>query len=347
MARRLAVAVVTARAAFCAALLGACSVPRQMLAAPDDLAGYRAFRMAEREGARLARAQRYLERHPHGAWADEVRAAFDAEEAAWFEAAKSSRSRARDYVVDLPDGPHANAARALLVLFDEHQADLDTLELLAAVRRTAATLDLETARRRHVTDLLLADVAALLDPAAWGARLDDLPPPLAAAMRGEAPRTWGGAPPAHHDERLFFVLPTPHGAEARALSVRLQLWLEDGRVAEGVIQGEDLVVRWAEALGGRVLDAGDPSDRRAAAAAVSDVLSGALEASLPASRCSAPEGPGVVRTPRGGADADGTAVLARACDGWSVVLRMGAQAGADDAVDVRRKLVRAPAPGMR
>jgi len=336
MARRRAVAVVAARAASCAAiaaLLGACSVPRQMLAAPGDLADYRAFRMAAREGARLAFAQRYLERHPRGAWADEVRAAFDGEEAAWFEAAKTSRARARDYVVDLPDGPHAEAARALLLLFDEHEADLDTLELLAAVRRTAATLDVETARRRHVTDLLLADVAALLDPAAWGARLDDLPTPLAAAMRGEAPRTWGGAPPAHHDDRLFFVLPTPHGAEARALNVRLQLWLEDGRVAEGVIEGDDLIVRWAEALEGRVLDAGDPSDRRAAAAAVSEVLSGALEASLPAGRCSAPGGPAVV--------------LARACDGWSVVLRMGAQARAEDAVDVRRKLVRAPAPGMR
>jgi hypothetical protein len=301
-----------------------------MLAAPDDLADYRAFRMAAREGARLARAQRYLERHPKGVWSDEVRAAFDAEEASWFEAAKISRARARDYVVDLPDGPHADAARALLVLFDEHQGDLDTLELLAAVRRTAAALDVETARRRHVTDLLLADVAALLDPAAWGARLDDLPPPLASAMRGEAPRTWGGAAPAHHDERLFFVLPTPHGADARELNVRLQLWLADGRVAEGVIQGDDLIVRWAEALQGRALDA---SDRRAAAAVVSDVLSGALEASLPASRCAAPPAPGVL--------------LARACDGWSVVVRMGAQAGDQDAVDVRGKLVRAPAPGMR
>src|ERR1700722_955063 len=129
---------------------GACALPQQMLAAPDDLADYRAFRVAAHEGRRLFQAQRYLERHPHGAFSEEVRAVFDREEAAWFEAAKTSRVRAKEYVVDLPDGPHAEAARSLMVLFDEHQEDTDTLSLLADARHTAATLDYETARRRRL-----------------------------------------------------------------------------------------------------------------------------------------------------------------------------------------------------
>jgi hypothetical protein len=317
------------------ALGTACAVQRQMLAAPDELADYRAFASAAREGARLASAQRYLERHSQGAWADEVRAAFDAEEPAWFENAKVSRSRAREYVVDLPRGPHADAARALLVLFDEHQGDIDTLELLAASRRTAAMLDVEAARRKHVSDVVLEDLAALLDPPTWGARLDALPPPLASAMRGEAPRTWGGAPPARRDEHLFFVVPTPQGSQARVVDVRLQLWLEGGRIADGVIEGEDLFVRWAEAMQTRVLDPTSAADRRSAAAAIAEVLSGALEAALPASRCAAP------------VHEDAGEILARSCDGSSVVARMGARAGDDDAIDVRGKLFRAPAPGMR
>src|ERR1019366_3972630 len=132
-----------------------CAVPRQMLATPGDLRDYREFRTAAHEGRLLAMAQRYLARHPDGAWAAEVRPLFEAEEEAWFESAKSSRSRAREYVIDLPDGPH-----------------VETLTLLADSRRMAAKLDVEGTRRKHVSDVMLAAIAALLDPATWGTRLD-------------------------------------------------------------------------------------------------------------------------------------------------------------------------------
>src|SRR5579862_9704831 len=108
LARAVAVATIT-RAIAVATTSGAffgCAVPTQMFAAADDYADYRQFRVAAEPGKRLARAQAYLERHPRGHWADEVRVAFDSEEEAWFEAAKESRARARDYVVDLPHGPH-------------------------------------------------------------------------------------------------------------------------------------------------------------------------------------------------------------------------------------------------
>ena len=173
-------------------LLSACAVPRQMLASPGDLADYRVVRTAANEGRRLYEMQRYLARHPDGAFAAEVRGAFDAEEAAFFERAKTSRAGALDYVVDLPEGPHVEAARALLVLFDAHSDDVDTLVLLAEARRTAAKLDYEEARRHRVGELVLAEAAALLEPAAWGARLDALPPPLERVLRGLARAPWGG-----------------------------------------------------------------------------------------------------------------------------------------------------------
>jgi hypothetical protein len=320
-------------------LAAGCALPQQVLARPDDLADYRAFRMAAHEGRRLYEAQRYLERHPRGAWADEVRAAFEVEEAAWFEAAKTSRTRAREYVIDLPQGPHVDAARSLLVLFDEHQDDVETLALLSEARRTAATLDYETGRRHRVSDVILSEVAALADPATWGARLDAPPPSVAAVMRGNVAQTWGGASHANRHDALFFVVPTPPGqggAQDRVVDVTFQLWLEDGRVAQGMVQGRDLFVLWGEALLLRTLDPSSPPDRAAAVAAVVDVIGGALEATLPASRCTA--------APRGGE------ILARACDGWTASVRVGEQ-GAEDAIEVRGPLalkpVGAPPPGMR
>ena len=320
-----------------ATCLAGCAVPHQMMAAPDDLADYRTFCLARREGKRLAAAQVYLDHHPHGAWSDEVRAAFESEEEAWFESAKTSRSRARDYVVDLPGGPHAEAARSLLVLFDEHQADIDTLLLLAEARRTNAKLDAEASRRRHVSDVLLTEVGALADPATWGSRLDAPPPALAAALRGDAPRTWGAEVRTRRDETFFFVLPTPQGVQARELGASLELVLDRDRVVQGIVQGEDLFALWAESLLVRVLDPTRTADRALAAATVSDVLSGAFEAATPSSRCATPPSPGEI--------------LARACGGWTVSVRMGREQGEVDVVDVvgprPKPADRAPRAGMR
>ncbi|HLK39816.1 MAG TPA: hypothetical protein VKU41_23830 [Polyangiaceae bacterium] len=328
-------------AALVSACLVGCAVTHQLLAAPGDLEDYRAFRMAKREGARLARAQAYLERHPEGAWASEVRTVFDAEEASWFEAAKGSRARARDYVVDLPRGPHIEAARALLLLFDERQDDIDTLELLAEARRTQSLLDEEAERRRRLGEVVLAEVAALLDPATWGARLDEPPPLLGAVLRGPVSRSWGGEPVGVREDRAFFVVPTPDGMQARAVDVRFQLVVSHGRLVQGMITGEDLFVRWAEALAIRVLDPTAPADREAAAAAVADVLAGALEGRMPAERCAAAVAAG--RGPETERE-----LLARGCDGWGASVLMGANAGEVDVIAVRGpQVARASDGGMR
>jgi hypothetical protein len=298
-----------------------CAVPKQIFAATGDFTDYRAFRAADQEGTRLARAQQYLRRHPDGAWVDEVRKTFEAEEPAWFEAAKSSRIRTRDYIVDLPQGPHIEAARALLGLYYEPELDLDMLELMAEARRSAAFLEIQSERRRRVSELVLEELGALLDPATPGATLDEPPAVLAAALRGTHPCTWGKCVPiSRREDELFFGLPTPTEVEARVAKVSLRLALEHGRVVGGRIEGEDLFVRWAEANEIRVLDATAQSDRAAAANNVSDLLAGALEARLPGSRCS-------VR-PRE------QEIVARACDGWHASVRMGARAGDIDVIAV-------------
>jgi hypothetical protein len=293
-----------------------------MLASPNDLRDYRSFRLAQREGSRLACAERYLRRHPHGAWTGEVREAFDAEEPVFFEQAQTSRSKARQYLIDLPDGPHADAARALLVLFDAHQDDIDTLMLLASARRTAALLDRETDRRKRLTDLVLQDVASLLDRATYGASLDEPPPLLASVLRSGAAHTWGGEARPDRLDQVFFVVPTPEGSQPREVDVGLELRLEGARIVEGRVSGGDLFVRWAEALLVRVLDPTDVADRTTAATTVSEVLRGALEGTFPQDRC-------------GSTPTDPHVIVKRACDGWSVTVTMGPSGGSDDAIDVR------------
>ncbi len=312
----------SARALLFACSLGpiGCVVPQQMLAAPADLADYRAFRLASSEGTRLARAQAYLRRHPGGAWADEVRGVFETEESAWFEQAKSSRGRAQDYVIDLPHGPHAEAARALLGLFDAHTPDIEMLELLADSRRTSASLDVEAAQRKQLSEVLLEEVAALIDPAVRGVDLDAAPAALARVLRGRARVTWGTAQPGLRDDDIYFFLRTPAQTQARVAEVSLRIGLDRGRVVGGTISGEDLFVRWSEANELRVLDASNGADRATAASAVVELLAGALEARFPEARC----------TTKPAADE----AMARACDGRRVSVKMGRHAGDVDVIRV-------------
>jgi hypothetical protein len=309
----------------CLACVG-CAVAKQMLAAPDDLADYRAFRVAAEEGRRLARADNYLKRHPRGAWAGEVRAVFEAEEGTWFEAAKTSRTLARDYLVDLPHGPHADAARALLAFIKQDDSDIDTLVLLADSRRMAATLDVESVRREQVSDVVLEELSVLLDPTTPGAVIDDPPRALASALPGPPRRTWGTGPSAPppkplREDQLSFVVRTPTGPEKRIAQVRLRLNLAGRRVVGGRIEGADLFIRWTEANEVRVLDTANVTDRATAASAVLEILGGALEARFPAARCTA--------RPRQGD------ILARACDGWRSSARMGARPGDEDVISVQ------------
>ena len=290
---------------------------RPVTADSGDVADYRAYRASAHPGRRLARAQRYLEAHPRGAWASEVRAEFDADEARFFEAAKASRAKTRDYLVDLPRGPHADAALALLTAFDTSLERLAEARLASHARNTEARLERASAQRRAVGETLLAYLAALLDPAAFGVLLADVPAPLHAALEGGARATWGSLPRSRTVD-LFFAIPTRLQIESRAASVVVSVTVEGGRVTGGRIEGPSLFLHWDEADEMIPRDPTDPRDRDAAAAHVKDLLAGAMEARLPAARCDV--------------EFDG-ALLARACDQWRVEVTPGAR-GAPDAIVV-------------
>jgi hypothetical protein len=305
------------------ATASACSVGSRMVSGNADLDDYRAFRVAAHRGRRLAQARAYLLAHPHGAFASEVRAAFDAEEPRFFEDAQRSRAQAIEYLVDLPDGPHAEAVKATLDAFDASAATMETVKLLADWRHTQALLDDAAERRHKFTDRLLDAVGVLLEPDLYGKDLEHAPPGLARFLSGGVPRTYG-RPLARRDETHRFLLPAPGGNVVRSASFELSVKVaKNGKVVEGRVWGPDLFVRWTEADEVVPLEAASPRAREEAARHVAEVLGGAIESVAPESRCTAAVG-------------DPEIILSRSCDGWTVIATMGAFAGAPDVIDVTR-----------
>lgn len=314
----------SASALVCVALLGAgatgCATFRPMVASSADLEDYRAFRVAGAEGTRLARAKTYLERHPQGSFADEVRAAFDEEEPRYFERAQATREGARRYLADLPDGPHASAALALLTALESNMQDAELRDIARRSRYDDAKLEAAAVQRRAVGEAILGATGVLLDENVYGVPRADGPPALRTLMTGRTGSTWGGVP-ARREEDLFFLLPTRPERESRLVTLEISLAEQDGVVTGGTIEGADMLVMWAEADQITKLDPSAPEDRTEAHVHAMERLGGALERRFPAGSC--PD----VRA--------GRELYHRACDGWEVVVLPGERAGSKDAIILR------------
>jgi hypothetical protein len=290
-----------------------------MVTSSGDLRDYRAFRLAETRGIRLERAFHYLETHPEGAWAAEVGTAFHEEEPLYYEAAQSTRELTSEYLAHLPRGPHAAQAIVLLTAFDTKVETAEMDRLLREARRSEGVLARASEQRQKVTEAILGAVAALNDPAVYDARIEDPPRPLRRALGGEAPSTWG-ALGKEHEQDLFFFVPTHLQRESRVLTLRLELQSRDGKIASGTVSGADLFVLWTEADQMRALDPTRLEDRVLAANHAAEVLGGAFEARLPASRCRV--------------DGTGRELFMRRCDGWTVWATMGDRPATVDRIHI-------------
>lgn len=308
--------------AVCMLLLGltSCASFKTVLAPPNDLEDYRAYRVAAYRGTRLARAQVYLERHPEGTFADEVRTAFEQEEPRYFQEAQESREGVRRYLADLPRGPHADAAVAMLIALESNMQDAELADLARKVRFEDAKLESAAIQRRAVGETIIGAVGVLLDERAYGVSRDDGPPALKKLMFGWTPPTWG-RPPSRREEDLFFLLPTRPERESRLLTLVIALEEKEGAVVGGRISGSDMFVRWAEADQIVKLDPEASDDRAEAHVHALSRLEGALERRFPKASC--PD------------RAQGRELLHRACDGWEVAVIPGERAGDDDAILIR------------
>lgn len=305
-----------------AALLGVpgCASFRTVTAPPGDLEDYRAFRVAAYAGTRLARAKAYLERHPGGVFAEEVRRAFETEEPRFFEAAQESREGARRYLADLPDGPHAAAALALLTALESDMQEAELRDLARKVRFADAKLESAAVQRRAVGETILGAVGVLLDEDVYGVPRSEAPPALRTLLLGGTPTTWG-SPPARREEDLFFLLPTRPDRESRLLTLAIEAQERDGVVVAGKVSGSDMFVRWAEADQIVKLDPSATDDRTEAQVHAQERLEGALEQRFPSATCQD------LRRDR--------ELIHRACDGWETIVLAGERAGDEDVIVVR------------
>lgn len=321
-------------AAVVAFSLGAagCASLRPMTAGSGDLDDYRAFRVAAAEGTRLARAKKYLERHPRGAFAGEVRSVFEEEEPRYFEASQATREGARRYLADLPDGPHATAALALLTALGTSMQDAELSDIARRVRYEDAKLEAAAVQRRAVGEAILGAVGVLLDEEVYGVPRTEGPPALKRLMTGRTGSTWGTVP-RHHEEDLYFLLPTRPDRESRLVTLEVTLAEQDGVVIGGRIEGSDMLVLWAEADQIVKLDPSAPEDRTEAQVHAMDRLGGALERRFPGAAC-----PDV----RGDRE-----LYHRACNGWEATVQPGGTAGAKDAIVIRGRPGPAKHQGIR
>lgn len=309
------------------ALAVGCASFRTVVAPPDDLEDYRAFRVAAAEGTRVARAKRYVDRHPNGIWVKEVRAAYEDEEPVYFEHAQTSREGVRRYLADLPDGPHAEAALALLMAFDSSMQDAELRDIARRVRYEDTKLEAAAAQRRAVGEAVLSAIGVLLDDDVYGVPLSDAPPKLRTLLLGRTPPTWG-AVPARREEDFFFLLPTRPERESRLLTLEISMKTDGGVLTGAVLEGSDLLTRWTEADQIVRLDSSSADDRTEAQVHTMNRLEGALERRFPTGSC--PD----LRKDR--------ELYHRACDGWEAVVLPGERAGDKDSV-----IIRAPRDSVR
>ena len=227
---------------------------------------------------------------PGGAWADEVRAAFDDGGAGLL--------RAREDVADararVPRRPSARPPRrrgpALLVALRRargRRRDASSSSRTRAGRRRCST-HASLQRRRRVGEVDPRGASRRsLDPEHVGrAARSRCPPSLRRALRGGCAAARGAARPRASRARRLLLRPAdaarrPQSRVADARASRS--CLERGRVAQGARRGEDLFVRWD---GGHARCARcDPTERGRPRSSpsrhVADVLAGALEATLP------------------------------------------------------------------
>lgn len=300
-----------------AAALCGCGFMRPLTAANADMRDYQDYALGGDEHAHLARklalAQRYLDRHPDGAWAADVREAYDRGEAVLFERAKQSREGAIGYLTDLPNGPHAQQAVFLVNAFDTKEESVDERSARLTERELA-----EAARERdEAVAWITSAIAAVITDVGSSY---DLGLPIVKLVIGEAAPTWGER--TKRDLELPYLIPGKGTRDPRALASRLSIKVEDGIIVAATFRGADLFVRWTELDTLRALDESKDADRKLARDHVREVLAGMIEARLPVQRCSAPD------------DATEAALVARKCDGLAFSARSGASGGEDDVVSV-------------
>jgi hypothetical protein len=267
---------------------------------------YRAYRVSAHDGQRLARASEYLSRFPKGRFENEVRAAFEVDEPAFFLRAVRSKDGTLEYLTFLPSGPHAAEARAFLDDFYRREAERPVDTMVARAQRTESRMGEIADARKRAAEAMLDALGVLIGRGVVGSTQE--------ATRGTpvlygGHRTWGLGP--REEGTYVFSVPVGDRFPSRELAVAVD-YMEDKRgiIESATLHGPNMFLRWCEAARILALDPRNVEDVLEANLFVTDLLSGALEASFPRARCE--------RKPT-----DPRALMHRECDGRRVMVLSG------------------------
>ncbi|APR78139.1 Hypothetical protein A7982_03486 [Minicystis rosea] len=308
------------------------------IASPSDYAAYRATRLGATVEDRLAAAQRYLDKHPDGRFAEEVHAFFDAAETAFYDESKSTKAGLRSYLALLPTGPHHELAGRRLDELDaaarasREEISRSRAEVEARVSGPAA------AERARVREEIEAWLQRFLDVKTYEAPLAaaraDLVVPFALSL--PSPRCTTFDPPepqavprpavARRCTKLFslpYSVEVNRATEPREATLEVVLTQDARGVPLGAtIAGPDLFLRLEETFRIRPIAPGDTAQRAAAVSRATALVKLAFGAAVS-------EDPACKRRP------SPPAVLELACSGVAVTVTAAAAPGEDDRIVVR------------
>jgi len=297
-----------------------CTTASHLIVSHDEYSAYRKVRTSTQLDKRLAASHAYLSTYPSGRWARSVKPWFDRAELRYWLLIRDTPSGLATYMQTLPDGPHAKEATDALLAYRERQAAArkELLDLRAAM--TEQRLNELALQREEAMNLFTAWLGRFLAIESWGQTTSHLPHDTIFAWRIDPPQG------TCHDDRCIKSLHQPYqvpggGEEAdRLLVLDIEFLLKNGMLHEARLRGPALFSRLFEVGAKRNVRPERPADRIDAIAFSLDVISGAIEARLPANRCTLP--------------AVANVVLHRSCDGWTVQAIVADSAEDDDIVSI-------------
>jgi hypothetical protein len=303
--------------------------PATFIASPGDYADYRATRLGTTAEERLIAADRYLAKHPQGAWKDEVQGYYDRIEPLYYGRKQGSISGLEAYLRALPAGPHrADAGQRLEGL----RAAQESGGGVVGAGDVTAKLDKESAARAKVHEDFTGWIELFLDAEVWKVPLSEakaqlivpwslsLPMPTCGPIKNASKAPAGAARRCAKLLELPYTVVVSGAPEEREATLELVVFQDEaGRPLHVTLGGPDLFLRLEETFTVRALQPGDPERKAASIRRAADLVREVF-------------GRVVSRAPACEQPAARPATLALSCRGVRAELRPSMAEGEDDAV---------------
>ncbi len=319
--------------AIAAVALSSCAeIERRTTSSPDEYVQYRRFRVARTVERKLAASYDYLNRHPQGAWRDEIEKWFSLAEPAYVKVAWDDPSRLRLFLKVVPDGADSGKAVERLVeleMTEEFRARGERAFEAHANELEHRLATAEANRRAFVSGVggWVRRIAAIRK---WGGRTSELDSDFVYAYRLTEPAARCDEDGCIKTVSQPYDIPEGKTQSSRVAVYDVGLQLAHGGVQGAWITGPDLFTRLGEAVRVAAVPETDLVARAEAIGQATQLIALSVERVLPAARCSA--------------DAVSPVVLHRACDGVDLQVVSAVNLGEEDRIIVEPVTAPASAP---